>query len=227
MPMRRAFAVVRWLTAGKRRAFALGRWVVVERGKWFAVLRWLTALGLGAWTVRQAILVGREEDNLIFAAVHSLYAFAGLLTSVLLVSSELAWWALTPVNRIIDAVLSPGGYEPPPADYTLARVYRSQMRYEEACDEYLKIIRYHPRELRAYLEGMQTAGEARQTKLTAKFYRLGQRAFRREETRRKLQKGFEESCLFALLADEAEAAEEIIEPPRESEDTTPSAPPRP
>lgn len=224
---RRAFALFRWLAAGKRRTLALLHWLVVERGRVFAILRWLAAIGLGAWTVREAIRVGHEEQDLVFAAVHSLYAFAGLLASVLLVSSEVAWWALSPVNRIIDAVLSPGGYEPPPADYTLARMYRGQMRYEEACDEYLKIIRYHPRELRAYLEGMNTAGEARQTGLAARFYRLGKRAFRREETRRKLQAALEQSCSYALLADEGTTTEEIVPPPNEVQEAPPAAPPDP
>ena len=220
MNPRRAFAVVRGqVGAGGRHALAAVRWLAVRKDGLFLTLRWLAGAALAVWTVRQAVLVGYEESNLVFAALHSLYALAGLLASVLLVSPELAGWTLTPLNRLIDAVLLPSDSEPPPVDYTLARVYREQMRYEESCDEYLKIIRYHPRELRAYLEGMQTAGEARQTKLAAKFYRLGQRAFRREETRRKLQKGFEESCLYALLADEA-ATEETVEPPGESEDTT-------
>ncbi len=196
----------------KARAFVHRlRRIPVDGRRALAAVRWLAAAGVGAWTVRQAFLVGREEVDKAFAVLHSFDAFAGLLVTVLLVSPEVAGWALSPINRLIDAVLLPSETGLPPADYTLARMYRQRMRYDEACDEYLKIIRYHPQELRAYLEGMNTAGASRQIELAAKFYRLGQREFRRIETRRLLQHTLEESCASALLAEAAIDAPETDE----------------
>ena len=34
----------------------------------------------------------------------------------------------------------------PPVDYKLARFYYQQMRFEEACEEYFKLLSYHPQE---------------------------------------------------------------------------------
>ena len=213
----------------KKRAFAVVRRTWAARRRVFTAARWLVGTALGVWTVRQAILVGREETDKAFAVLHSLYAFAGLLTTVLLVVPEVAGWVLAPVDRLIEAVLLPGDSEPPPVNYTLARMYHHQRRYEEACEEYFKIIRYHPRELSAYLEGMDTAGAARQPEVAAKFFRLGKRVFRREETLRKLQDALEQSCHFALLMDASagmegiDAAEAAGDPPREASEVSPPA----
>ena len=158
--------------------------------------RWLLAGALGAWTARQFHVIGQTADPSA-GALHGFYMLAGLLGAVALVAPELVGWAVMPLNVLIEAVLLPGETGAPPADYTLARFYVQQLRYDEAVEEYLKIIHYHPRELTAYLEGMMTAGQAQQVSLIDKFHRLGRRAFRSTKVRAQLQAVLENSRLTA------------------------------
>ena len=71
----------------------------------------------------------------------------------------------------------------PPADFKLARYYAGQLRHEEACEEYTKIIRFHPEEFAAYLEGIQEAFLAGNRDLAKKFYAKGRRVMRAPEER--------------------------------------------
>ena len=105
---------------------------------------------------------------------------------VLLVAPEVVGWAVLPIHRWLDSLILPSESEPPPADYTLARFYATRMRYEEACEEYSKIIRYHPEESVAYLEGIRAASHAGDRKLAASFHRKGRRALRSPDERRLL-----------------------------------------
>ena len=183
----------------------------------FVATRWLLAVALVAWTARQFLMAGRATVEMD-GALHGIYALAGVLTAALLAAPEVVGWALTPLHRMVDAVLLPSGSEPPPVDYTLAHFYRQQMRYEEACEEYLKIIHYHPRQRRAYLEGIDAASLAGQPELAGKFYRLGRRVFRGPQIRRQLQDALQASRqTAALAAGDAEAPLELVEefPPPE------------
>lgn len=179
----------------------------MNRHRAFVAVRWLAGVGVGVWTWRHALAAGRATVP-VAGALNALFALAGLLVTVLLVAPDVVGWVLTPVNRLIDNILLPNDSGPPPVDYTLAHFYRRQMRYEEACDEYMKIIRYHPRELRAYVEGMLTAGEGGQTGLAARFHRLGRSAFRNVEVRRRLQLALDDSLLAAEARAEAAAGGE-------------------
>ena len=194
------------------------------------VTRWLLACVLAAWTARQLFIAGTTEVQAT-GMLRGFFGIAGILATVLLAAPELVGWAVLPFHRVVDSILLPSESEPPPADYTLARFYLQQMRYEEACEEYLKIIRYHPRELPAYFEGIMTAGQAQQPGLAEKFYRRGRRAFRGEEVRRRLEATLEDSLrTAATLAAMAEAPAgetggvPALEP---AEDSTTPPPPEP
>ncbi len=173
----------------------------MNRHRAFVAARWLLAGALGTWTARQLFLAG-TTDNEATGLLRGFFGIAGVLATVLLLAPDLVGWILTPINGVIDSILLPGERGTPPADYTLARFYVQQLRYDEAIEEYLKIIHYHPRELPAYLEGMMTAGQAQQTALIEKFHRLARRAFRGAKTRERLQIVLENSRLTAAtLAD--------------------------
>ena len=170
----------------------------MNRHRAFVAARWLLAGALGAWTARQFYSIGQTVDPSA-GALHGFYMLAGLLGTVALVAPELVDWAVVPLNRLIDAVLLPGETGIPPADYTLARFYVQQLRYDEAVEEYFKIIHYHPRELPAYLEGMLTAGQAQQIPLIEKIHRMGRRAFRNAKIRAQLHAVLENSRLAAVV----------------------------
>ena len=187
------------------------------------VVRWLLACALAVWTARQATIAGTTTVEMV-GVLRGFFALAGLLVTVLLAAPEVVGWAMVPLHRMVDAVLLPSESEPP-VDYTLAHFYRRQMRYGEAGEEYLKIIRYHPRERRAYLEGIDTAGRAGDAELAHKLHRLGQRNFRSPQIRRQLQAALEGSRLTIALAAETEAAGEAEAAPLELAENSP--PPEP
>ncbi len=153
-------------------------------------LRWLTAgvLGFGAfriliWTTRASGLAGGFAGAIV--------GFSVLISSVLLLAPELASWAAAPIHRAINSLIFPGGSVIPPADYTLARLYRKQWRYRESVEEYFKILEYHPQELAAYLEGIATATEAKAPKTRERFLRLGLRKLKDDDACATLRRAFE------------------------------------
>ena len=190
----------------------------------FVVARWLLAAGLAIWTARQLFIAG-TTTVLAAGAMHGFFGLAGLLGAAVLAAPEVVGWVISPLHRLIDAVLLPSESGPPPADYTLARFYCRQMRYEEATEEYLKIIHYHPRELTAYLEGTVAAGETGQMELARKFHRLGMRAFGSAAMRGQLDTALDASCLAAAHAAETGTGAADEEVPHECTGDTPALEP--
>ena len=109
---------------------------------------------------------------------NTLTGVGALFVAVALVGPELVGWALVPLHGLVDRLLMPSESEPPPAAFKLARYYASLLRHEEACDEYAKIIRYHPEETDAYLEGIREAFLAGDPAQAKKFYQKGRRVMR-------------------------------------------------
>ena len=81
----------------------------------------------------------------------------------------------------------PSESEPPPAAFKLARYYAGLLRHEEACEEYAKIIRYHPGETDAYLEGIRAAFLAGDEVAAKKFFRGAKRYLRAPHERQLLE----------------------------------------
>lgn len=112
----------------------------------FLFLRWILAAALlaAAWQ-----LVSVEPDD---EGGHR-FLLAGLL---FLVAAALLWsyvfrLATRPFFNLIDLVFLPGGrLERPMLNLKLPAHYIEQGRYEEALEEYTKILRHHPDEVEAY-----------------------------------------------------------------------------
>ena len=118
---------------------------------------------------------------------NTLFGVGSLFVALLLIGPEVVAWALVPLDGLVNRLLLPGESEPPPAAFKLARYYAMQLRHEEACEEYAKIIRYHPEETDAYLEGIREAFLAGDQALAKKFYRWAKRYMRTRNERKLLQ----------------------------------------
>ena len=176
----------------------------------FALLaRWVAAaLTGGGGMVLLARVMSAEDNNWVAVFGKSLFGVAGLISGVLLVAPEVVGWALAPFHGLLDRILLPSESGPPPVDYTLARLYAGQMRYEESCEEYAKIVHYHPEQVSAYLEGIDAARRAGNAALARKFYRSARRRVRTADQRLLLEN------LFALdyaLPDAAGGEDELPE----------------
>lgn len=161
----------------------------MNKRQFFVALRWLVAIAIELGALKLLIIATRATS---YAAGFggAVFGFSALITGVLILAPELTEWLASPVHRAINSLIFPGGSMTPPADYTLAHLYRKQWRYRESVEEYFKILEYHPEELTAYLEGMATAAEARGFKTRERFYRLGLRKLRTAAAREQLQQAF-------------------------------------
>ena len=151
------------------------------------IVRWVLAASVCAVGIHQLARVHREDlgwDNL----GNTMGGVGALLVSLLFIGPEMVEWALMPMYAWVDRLLLPSESEPPPAAFKLARYYATLLRHEEACEEYAKIVRHHPEETDAYLEGIREAflaGDAVQAK---KFYR-GAKRYLHTTQERQLLKG--------------------------------------
>ncbi len=139
------------------------------------IIRWTIAAvvaGAGSWSL---ILAMTHETGMGGVFLKSIAGLALMITAALFAGPEIVQWVISPINSAIDAILLPSETMRPPVDYKLARFYYEQMRYEEACEEYFKILEYHPQEVAAYLEGIGAATAADKPDTARKFYRLGMR----------------------------------------------------
>ncbi len=150
-------------------------------------LRWIVAASLGAGGIYLLARVMTHESDWIIIFAKSLYGLAALMSGVLLAAPELVRWAVTPIHRVIDQILLPSETEVPPVDFKLARYYAHSLRYEEACEEYFEIIRYHPEQTAAYLEGIRAASLAGDAGTAKKFYKAARRIMRTRDERRLLK----------------------------------------
>lgn len=157
-----------------------------------APLRWPPAIVLliaAAWFFGS--LTRMKNDDVPGALVKCLFAFPALIAGTVLIGPELAAWAAAPLNHLLGNIYFPNGSETPPVDYRLARRYRAEGRYEEAIEQYFHILDYHPQELFAYLEGMETAFEGSMPRVARDLCRKGLRSLSSTEARGQLQRIFD------------------------------------
>ena len=181
------------------------------------VARWIAAAlvgGGGLWLLAR-VMVAESSWVAIFGK--SLFGLAAMISGVLLIAPECVGWALAPFTGLLDRILLPSDSGPPPADYTLARLYGGQFRYEEACEEYAKIVHYHPEQISAYLEGIDAAHRAGNEVQARKFYRAARRVLRTPNQRRLLENVYAIRYELPEPAGEPEgaAAEELPASPTE------------
>ena len=177
--------------------------------------RWTAAALTGGGGMFLLARVMANETNWIAVFGKSLFGLTGLITGVLLISPECVGWVLAPFNGLLDRNLLPSESVPPPADYTLARLYGGQLRYEEACEEYAKIVRYHPEQITACLEGIEAARRAGNDPQARKFYRAARRVLRTVDQRRLLENVY--ALRYALPEPTEEEKPATEEPASEEE----------
>lgn len=173
----------------------------------FQLLRYLVALILiGAAVFRSVSGAGAGE----FGAVASgLIVGTGLaLGAAALLAPELIALGTIPLRLVFNSILFPNERGIAPPDYTLPQVYRDQGRYDEAMEQYLKIIANHPQELLAYIGGVEAAYLAEQPAMAAKIAKKAWRlktAGGREQVERALRN--------PPVVVEVEEEEESLQPP--------------
>ena len=112
----------------KETAFILIRWVIA-----------LTFLIKGSFILAGA--AGGEGGGFAGAAAYAMFAFALVISGVLLTTRELVPWVSAPIWRFITGLVFPDDkFDRPPVNYALARSYRQQQRLDDAIEEYLKIV---------------------------------------------------------------------------------------
>ena len=119
------------------------------------ITRWLFAIGcigLAIILLRKGIAGG----NLVGAFFPVLVAMILLLCGVVLIVPELVKVFTWPLLAFIDSVFFPGGKASRPVlSYALPDFYVKEERYDEALEEYRKILRYYPKEARAYVGALE------------------------------------------------------------------------
>ncbi|HWL53886.1 MAG TPA: hypothetical protein VNQ90_15710 [Chthoniobacteraceae bacterium] len=137
---------------------------------------------------------------------------AAVVGGCILIAPELIHWGSLPIQAFFSSLFFPSNREIPPPDYVLTGVYREQGRYDEALDQYLTIVRNHPEELLAYLEGMETAFENGTPEVAKKFHRLGLQKLKVEAAREQVERSYHLLCEAAANAPEVEEEEEADAP---------------
>lgn len=147
----------------------------MERPRTSVIIRWIVAAIIGVLGARSLLLAMTHESSMGGIFVKSLVGLSLLIAAALFIGPEIVQIVISPIHSAIDSILLPSETMRPPVDYKLARFYYDQMRFEEACEEYFKILEYHPQEVDAYLEGIGAATAADQPAMARKFYKLGMR----------------------------------------------------
>ena len=181
----------------------------MERPRTSVIVRWVVAMAVAGVGSRSLFLAMTHETSMGGVFLKSLAGLALLITAALFAGPEIVQWVIYPINSAIDAILLPSETLRPPVDYKLARFYYEQMRYEEACEEYFKILEYHPQEVAAYLEGIGAATAADKPDTARKFYRMGMRKLSAKNgDRERLLQG-----VFGEAPAELEVSHDEVPPP--------------
>ena len=152
------------------------------------LVRWIIAVTLIA---KGALMLlhsaGGRGGGFAGAAAYGLFAFALAITGVLLIARELTTWVTAPIWRFLTGIVFPDEkFDRPPVNYALPRSYRDHQRFDDAVEEYLKIIHHHPQELPAYLECIEVMVEAGDREGARKVGAAGLRKLRSSEARREV-----------------------------------------
>ena len=179
----------------------------MDRPRASVLVRWTAAglLGGGGMIVLARMLHSEGGVPLIG---RSLLGIGALITGVLLAAPELVRWAVSPLSHLLDSILLPSETVHPPVDFKLARFYGQTLRYDEACEEYVRILHYHPDNAEAYLEGIRAAALAGNEPLATKFYHQARRLLRTGDQRGLLDAVY--AARHQPLSDAGEAPPETL-----------------
>lgn len=110
------------------------------------ILRWIFAIGcfgVSAWMAKTGY-DSLDPGYLGLALLLFVVAFASIFTKLLAIAAR-------PFTLLIDSIFFPGGpLSRPILNLKLPHYYLREGRYDEALEEYRKIIRFYPDEAEAY-----------------------------------------------------------------------------
>ena len=133
-----------------------------------AVLRWI--LSASAFTVFVLSMRAAFKIESYGAAAYVIFALVCFIASILLLIPETVKPTCRYFSGLIIAFIFPDHkFSKPALTYTLARRYMELERYEDAINEYAKIIHYYPGETEAYLEIISASSLAGENILAEKY----------------------------------------------------------
>ena len=112
-------------------------------------LRWSLAASCLIWAIRimNPGLVALDLDQ----RLAEISGVLGLIGFVVFMGPELVWLATWPLMKLIDAMVYPNEhFRRPPLDQRLALFYIRRGMWEQAADEYERILTYYPGEPQLY-----------------------------------------------------------------------------
>lgn len=101
-------------------------------------------------------------------------SFAALVLGAALVAPTFVPLVVWPLHKLIDSIyLGSSGHDRPVLNYRMAERMLKERRYDDAAAEFERIAYWHPKESRAYCEGIRAAQAAGDQKLVVRLYRRG------------------------------------------------------
>jgi len=145
------------------------------------ILRWLLAgICVGAFII---LMQRATVSDFVPAAAQVIFAMLALISSVFLIIPETVKPFAALAGECFGSIFFPNTrFQKPPLSYLLANLYYKEMRYEDALEEYQKIIRYYPNERTAYLELISICQLIGETKLARKYLHRFKRRFNQKNT---------------------------------------------
>ncbi len=105
-----------------------------------------------------------------------LLSFSFLLMGAFCLAFTLAPLVAAPLLRFIDSVyLGASSVEAPPLNYAVAERRVQEGRWAQAAEEYERLARHHPREVRLYAEGIAAARRAGDAEMAERLLKRGRR----------------------------------------------------
>ncbi len=154
------------------------------------IIRWLFGIGcLGTGISLVADAVNWRppvEDELApiqgFEIGDLLLGMGLIVLGTVAIAPDLVRLAASPFNALVDAVFLPGGHaDRPVLNLKLPAYYLREERFEEALEEYRKLIRYHPGEVEGWIGAIDLlATTFDEPRKAHRLYRKARRRFRND-----------------------------------------------
>ncbi len=133
-----------------------------------SILRWL--LSASSFVLFVILVRAAFKMESLGAAPYVIFSLVCLISAILLLIPE----TVKPMTRYLSArivafVFPDHKFSKPALTYTLARRYIELERYDDAVQEYAKIIHYYPGEIEAYLGMISASSLAGETQLAEKY----------------------------------------------------------
>jgi hypothetical protein len=130
----------------------------------------LLRLGLGCFLVGSGFKLGFDSTR-----ESSIGGLLMMVAGAFFFGPEMRWLISDRVARLVSGFIYPEATGEPPLDYTLPRFYRKKERLPEALEHYQRILYYYPKDLTAYMEGIEVAWELEDPAAAESLYKRGRR----------------------------------------------------